>query len=105
LTQFGDSVRFPFSTSICEKDIRNLLLLEDFQGVCPSGDGIRAKHEDAIDIECESIIERRMTSMRGTFGRMLEMTDGIAAISSSKKGCTWVNELWRQGMRQLLEEI
>jgi hypothetical protein len=90
MTEFSDSVSFPFSSSIGEKDIRNLLFFKDFQGICTCGNCVGAKHEDAIDIKGERIIERRTTCMRGAFGRMLKMSDGIATVSPSRsKGrCT-----------------
>ena len=75
MAEFSDTIGFPFPTSICEKNVRDFPLLEDFQCPGAGSNGTGTKHEYAIDVKGECIIESWMTGMRSAFCRMLKMTD------------------------------
>jgi hypothetical protein len=63
IAELGDTVRFPFSTTVCEEDIWDFLLLKDFEGSGSCRDSIWAEHENAIDVKCKRVIEFRLETL------------------------------------------
>jgi hypothetical protein len=57
IAEFRNTVRFPLSATVGEKNIRDFLFVECFQGSCACRDCFRPEHEDAIDVKSKCIIE------------------------------------------------
>jgi len=83
MTQFSDPISLKFPTAIGKKDIRNLPIMQRFKSSCAGRDGIRPKHQDTIDIKCESIIEFRIDDMEVPFSKMHRM-ECIATINTER---------------------
>ena len=80
MAEFSDPIRFKFPTTVGKKDIWNLPIMQRFKSSCAGRDGIRPKHQDTIDIKCESIIEFRIDDMEVPFP-MVHRMECIATIS------------------------
>lgn len=70
MTEFGHSIRLEFPATVSKKDIWNLPFMQSFKSSCTGGNGIRTKHQDAIDIKRECIIESRINGMEIPFAKL-----------------------------------
>ena len=96
ITQFSDTIGFPFPSTIREKDIRNLPLLKELQGFCAGGNSIGSKHQHSIDIKRESVIQFWFGDGHITLP-IMHWANGVSTIRAIGKGSVLLKTRFAKG--------